>query len=135
MCTTIGMKHKMVSRSIKEKNSDKPFIKQKFWIYGVCLLVFLCLFSVCFFRITAAAEKNTQREKIITSVEIKRGDTLWSIAKSYVSNEYADVGEYIEEIKRSNGLSSNTIHTGNYIIVPYYVDVSSDHAKDAKELQ
>jgi hypothetical protein len=27
---------------------------------------------------------------------------------------------YIREIKETNGLSSDTIHEGNYIVVPYF---------------
>ena len=35
-----------------------------------------------------------------------------------------NMNEYIEEIKDSNGMVSDTIHTGNFIIVPYYADTS-----------
>ncbi|MBE5875287.1 MAG: LysM peptidoglycan-binding domain-containing protein [Lachnospiraceae bacterium] len=59
--------------------------------------------------------------KYYKSVEIMPGDTLWAIAEEYSDTEnYASTIEYIEEVKRMNSLKSNTIHAGNYLIVPYY---------------
>lgn len=59
--------------------------------------------------------------KYYKSVEIMPGDTLWAIAEEYSDTEnYASTVEYIEEVKRMNSLKSNTIHAGNYLIVPYY---------------
>ena len=57
-------------------------------------------------------------------MEIQRGDTLWSIASTYISDEYKDLNEYIDEIMISNGMSSDIIQAGKYIIVPYYADAS-----------
>lgn len=93
-------------------------------VCGCLLFVTLVLFSVIFITKTVTAERITNRTKIVTSVQIKKGDTLWSIASSYMSDEYRDINDYIEEIKASNGLATDTIHTGNYIIVPYYADTS-----------
>jgi hypothetical protein len=39
-----------------------------------------------------------------------------------MTDEYDDMNEYIKEIKDSNGMDSDDIHVGNFIIVPYYVD-------------
>ena len=66
------------------------------------------------------AEKSPSREKLVTSVMIEKGDSLWSIASEYITEEYADMNKYIYEIKKSNGLTSDAIHEGCYIIVPYY---------------
>jgi len=91
---------------------------------GMLLLFALLLLSVFFFSKTVTAQRSTERTKLVASVEVQKGDTLWSIATKYVSDEYDDMNEYIDEIKSSNGLSSDTIHVGNYIIVPYYADAS-----------
>ena len=32
-----------------------------------------------------------------------------------------DIDELIEEIKISNGMTTDTIHAGHYLIVPHYV--------------
>jgi LysM repeat protein len=98
--------------------------KKRVWTVGIILLFVLLLFSVYFFSKTVTAERTTERVKMVTSVEIKKGDTLWSIASDYISDEYSDLNEYIDEIKDTNGLISDTIHVGSYIIIPYYVDSS-----------
>lgn len=89
---------------------------------GIAVFFVLVLFSIYFFSKTVTAERNTERVKLVSSVEIKEGDTLWSIASDYISEEYSNMKEYIKEIKECNGLASDTIHEGNYIIVPYYAD-------------
>ncbi|MDE7298515.1 MAG: LysM peptidoglycan-binding domain-containing protein, partial [Lachnospiraceae bacterium] len=59
------------------------------------------------------------------SVCIEPGDSLWSIAQEYYSAECGSFSDYVAEIKRSNGLKGDTIHTGAYLIVPYYTDASN----------
>ncbi len=113
-----AMHHRNISKR------KELLLRRKFFFFSLLFLLVLVLFSIVFVTKTVTAERNTNRTKMITSVQIKKGDTLWSIAKSYISEEYNDIGDYIDEIKTSNGLTSDTIHAGNYIIVPYYADVS-----------
>lgn len=54
-----------------------------------------------------------------TSVQVMKGDTLWSIAESYRTGNYTTKA-LVEEIKRANGLSGDRIMAGSYLIVPYY---------------
>lgn len=69
----------------------------------------------------AAAESNHLPGQFkVESVYIEEGDSLWSIANTYYTNDYESVADLIDEIKESNGLTTDTIHAGNYIIVPYY---------------
>ena len=58
-------------------------------------------------------------------VEIKAGDSLWSIAKENMSDElnhsgFTDIYQYIHEIKKCNNMKSNQINAGCYLMVPYY---------------
>lgn len=98
--------------------------KKRVWIAGIAVLFVLIFLSIGFFAKTVTAERDGERVKLVTSVEIKKGDTLWSIASEYISDEYDNVSDYIKEIKQSNGMNSDEIHSGNYIIVPYYVDAT-----------
>ena len=66
------------------------------------------------------AYNDVQKELYYTSIEIQPGDTLWSIAEEYMCSEYDDVNDYIKDIKKVNGLHRDTIHAGNYLMVPYY---------------
>lgn len=84
------------------------------------ILVCSIMLSLGIITTKVTAERALEREKIVTSVKIEKGDSLWSIASQYITEEYKDMNVYIEEIKLSNGLTSDTIHEGRYIIVPYY---------------
>lgn len=107
---------------ISEGQNYYQLNKKRVWIIGAAILLLLIIFSVSFITKTVTAQRNGDRAKLVTCVEVKKGDTLWSIASEYYSDEYDDMNEYIAEIKDSNGMSSDDIHTGNFIIVPYYTD-------------
>lgn len=100
------------------KVTNRKIIK---WI-AITLIFLVIVLTVIFTTKKATAKRDGYRVKQATSVEIQKGDTLWSIASIYISDEYDNINEYIAEIMFSNGLSSDTIHAGNYIIVPYYSD-------------
>lgn len=96
--------------------------RNRIWMIGIGVLLVVVLFSVFFFSKTVTAQREGDRVKLITSVEVKKGDTLWSIATVYMTEEYNDINDYIKEIKSCNGLATDNINAGNYIIVPYYAD-------------
>ena len=60
------------------------------------------------------------RYKYYTSIQVHAGDSLWSIAGEYMTEEYRDVREYVNEVMQINGLGSENLHAGSYICVPYY---------------
>lgn len=88
----------------------------------VFTLIFLLAVSLFFVTSTFAAEKDMPRVKTVTSIQIEAGDTLWTIAEEYYSEEFGSIEAYISEIKKSNGLKNDTIHSGAYLIIPYYTD-------------
>lgn len=114
-----------MSRTMRYYNKDRITLrKTRMWLIGGLILLTLLILSMCFFTKTVTAKGNRERTKLVTSVEVKKGDSLWSIASNYMTAEYDDVNEYVEELKKSNGLTSDQIHAGNFIIVPYYADAS-----------
>ena len=58
--------------------------------------------------------------KYYTSIQIQPGDTLWSIASTYMSPEYDSLQDYIDEVKKLNDLGPDHIHSGQFLTVPYY---------------
>ncbi|MGN0349015.1 MAG: LysM peptidoglycan-binding domain-containing protein [Roseburia sp.] len=58
--------------------------------------------------------------KYYTSIRIERGDTIWEIASDYLTDDYQDIEEYIEEICALNAISEDCIHAGRYLTLPYY---------------
>lgn len=112
------------TNTIMGSNEYYQMNKKRLWMIGAALLFIVLLFSVFFITKTVTAQRNVDRTKLVTCIEVKKGDTLWSIASEFSSDEYNDMNEYIEEIKDSNRMISDEIHAGNYIIVPYYADAS-----------
>ncbi len=53
------------------------------------------------------------------SIQIRRGDSLWDIARTYSPNTDYSTQEYVEELKRLNKLDSEEIHAGQYLTVVY----------------
>ena len=92
---------------------------------AACILVIIVsLFLIVLILMpakSASAGDKTSSTYIITSVQIKAGDTLWSIAKEYYSEEFSSLTNLVIEIKRMNGLYSDIIYAGNYILVPQYI--------------
>ncbi|MGF7144272.1 cell division protein YceG involved in septum cleavage [Anaerotaenia torta] len=99
--------------------------KKRIWMAGAAILLIVLAFSILFITKTVTAQRNSDRRKLVTCVEIQKGDTLWSIASRYYTDEYSDMNEYIREIKESNRMVSDVIHPGNYIVVPYYTEAVS----------
>ena len=98
--------------------------KKRIWKFAIAVLLLVVVFSVFFITKTVTAQRSMDRMKLVTTIEVKKGDTLWSIASDYFTDEYNDMNEYIDEIKDSNRMVSDEIHAGNYIIVPYFTDAS-----------
>ena len=62
---------------------------------------------------------STKEATSYESIHIDKGDTLWSIAKEYNTSDIS-TNDLVKEIKEINGLSSDYITEGNYIIIPVY---------------
>ncbi len=95
--------------------------KYQYMVVIGILAICVTLISIVMISTHVSAKKVTEREKTVVSIKIEKGDTLWGIASDYITEEYKDIQSYIDEIMRSNGLTSDVIHEGRYIIVPYYV--------------
>lgn len=63
---------------------------------------------------------QTDKTKTVTSICIQDGDSLWSIAETYYTEECGDFREYISEIRRTNHLPNDDLTAGSYLLVPYY---------------
>ena len=72
-----------------------------------------------------ASETDTRPylKKYYTSVEVTSDDTLWSLEADY-NNGLEDRNTYINNIMQLNNMTSDTIITGNHLLLYYY---SSEH--------
>ncbi len=88
---------------------------------------FTALFLVLNFMVTttSAAERQV-RQLCYESIQIREGDSLWSIAEENYSEDYASVAAYVKDIARANGIREDSdIHAGEHLILPYYEDMES----------
>ncbi len=92
----------------------------------VIILMILLLFSIVFMAVSVTAEHPSERKRLIASVYIEQGDSLWSIAEEFYTPEFKSLSDYISVIKACNGLDSDMIHEGRYLVVPYYTGEPED---------
>lgn len=86
--------------------------------FTACLIITVS-FTAGGFRANAESDGKAPMLKYYKSVLIDSGDTLWSIAAENKTSGM-DTEDVVEEIKKMNGLRSDSITAGNYLIVPYY---------------
>lgn len=90
--------------------------------YAGMLLILAITFISGFFYTSAFAKDDTTQPvyKYYTGLEVKCGDTLWSIANRYADEEYISVQDYIEELKYINNMTSDKLVEGHYLTIAYF---------------
>lgn len=68
-------------------------------------------------------ETQKARVRYYKSIQVQPGDSLWSIAQVYRTEEFSSIYAYIQEIYELNELQSETIWAGSYLMVICYKDV------------
>lgn len=71
-------------------------------------------------QVSAHDKDIVEKEKYYKSIEIVSGDTLWNLAETHMDDSYDCVQDYIDEVKDMNGLLDDSIHDGQYLMIPYY---------------
>jgi LysM repeat protein len=96
-------------------------INQEVIVASIISIVILCIILIgIIIDKTVASASATIDEKYVMSIQIEKGDTLWGIAKENITSHYESIDEYIDEIMECNSLTSDVIHEGQYLIIPYY---------------
>lgn len=94
--------------------------KIRFYTISAIMFVMIIFTVIMSSSLKTNAKENPNNKKIYTSIIINSGDTLWDIANEYKPDDMSSK-EYIKEIKEINSLSSDNIHSGNYLMI-YYVE-------------
>lgn len=100
--------------------SNQQYARNRRTIYIIfSILVLFCI--GCFITgFSKVKSEESSHQKYYTSIEIQEGDSLWSIAKSNMTEEYSSEQEYIDEVKEMNHLTNNQITKGRHIVIPHY---------------
>lgn len=91
--------------------------------FVIFVLAVITICSISLGAINTQAAPAELSYKYYTSIEIHSGDTLWSIASDYITDDYENMDEYINEVCEINHITENEIHSGQYITVPYYSNI------------
>lgn len=88
------------------------------------LVIFITLiftFSYNVLVTQANDDMSDVKYKYYTYHEVGKGETLWTIAETYIDYDYYDnIQEYIKELKVMNHLNDDLIKVGEEIVVTYY---------------
>lgn len=88
-------------------------------ILTLCTVIILA-FNIFSIKTNAKVASEVPEIKYYTSIMVKSGDTLWTIAAEYMGEHYKSKSDYIEEVMRINALRDETIYAGHHIVIPYY---------------
>lgn len=108
-------------------NDSSNYLK---YMTAAAVAAFLLLLSVFVFRYSAvharSSERAGQRVECFTSIQVHSGESMWEISKRYYSSEYKSMNRYIRKIMSLNHMTSEDIHAGAYLIIPYYITENCD---------
>lgn len=106
-------KHQSTHRA-KKGNTTAPIIK------ALCAGI-ICAFLFGGFYTSAQNNRIEEPEnyKYYKSITIESGDSLWSLAEEYMTDDYDSIDEYVQVLKTINNLHEDKILAGQKIIVAY----------------
>ncbi len=112
------MKHMRREMIIRRKRQQR--IRGMITVFSLIVGI-LMVFCVSGMSTSAHSIYDKQEYKYFTSYELERGDSLWSIAKAHMDENYDSVEDYIEEVCIINSISADTqLIAGTNLIIPYY---------------
>ena len=87
----------------------------------ICMTSIIIIVLGCGFfgNIRSSAHDSISDDTYYTSITIERGDTLWSIAEEYITDDFDSIPEYIQALKNMNGLEDDCIRSGMSLTVSY----------------
>ena len=85
------------------------------------LSVLVVIMTIMCTTIKPKACTETPNIKYYTTHTVGLCDSMYEIAQQYISEEYEDTDQYINEVCRINHIEDpDSIQTGEMLIVPYY---------------
>ena len=100
----------------KEKRTNRRLV--------LALIIITCILAFLLIKISASSAEaerlGSPAQKYYTSIVVDPGDSLWSIAETYRTEQYSSIYDYMQEIMDINHLHSENLPSGNSICIPYY---------------
>lgn len=112
--------NKVQNKSFKKQHKSK---KTCFMTSAIKVLCAAVISTILFGGFYTSAQNNRTEEpvnfKYYKSITIESGDSLWSLAEEYMTDDYESAEEFVQVLKEINGLYDDTIIAGQKIIVAY----------------
>ncbi len=110
----------MADRRIKRRRLKRRRVLAKKAAYLAICIILLGFLIPKLAVMPVDAHSKEPVYKYYTSIRIKSGDTLTSIARQYYTLDFSSLADYIREVRFINHLDSDRIVAGKRLIVPYY---------------
>lgn len=107
-----------------KKRRREVYLKKLSFVVATFILVF-CFSIITGKRLVDAhddSRSGADNQRFYKSIEIQSGDTLWDIASEYTNGTSQDIGRYVGELMKINGLATDQIQEGKYLTVVYYTN-------------
>ncbi len=105
----------------KRKQAARKQAQQRRMLFLAAALI--CVFIlgiICGGRMVDASKPVKHNYKYYKELKVGLNDTLWDIADTYMTEDYASVNDYIKEIQEINSLTDDQIVYGQRLLIPYY---------------
>ena len=115
--------HKISERANESLRKREAIVLRQRGLLAIAIILVVALGILLGSSINAMAssEKDiSSYNKYYVSIRVESGDTLWTIADEYVEGFNLSKSDYIKEVCQINSISEDNIHSGDYIVVPYY---------------
>ena len=94
---------------------------RRFFVTLFISAVMICMIG-CFNKSQVSAYEPTDDQTICyKSILIEPGDSLWSIAKTYMPEECDSINTYIDSLRELNNLDSDELQANEHLMI-YYID-------------
>ena len=115
--------HKISERANECLRKREAVVRRQRGLLAIVIILVVALGILLGSNMNALASSQkdiASYNKYYVSIRIESGDTLWTIADEYIDGFNLSKDDYIDEICQINSISEDTIHAGDYIVVPYY---------------
>lgn len=106
------------SRTTQHRKLSKRAKRAKRLFTGFICALIICV-SGSAFLVSAQGLSDHDTHTYYKSIEIRKGDTLWDIAKQTKPADCGSTAEYVQVLKDMNRLGSDDIQSGRHLIVAY----------------
>lgn len=108
-------------KSNKAKRSKNNLKKEIVAVMGIVILI---ISVFCIKNNLYAAHELSDKTICYKPVLVEKGDSLWSIAKENMTEEWGSTKDYVVAIQKFNNIEGSSIAAGTYISIPYYADIN-----------